>query len=119
MVEVIFGLVILELGILAAFGMVLISQRSLHRAEVTLRGVLEAGWIADSLFQSGAHGSGSVRHPWGEVSWSQASTPIPALRFTVWSPAQADTVFRFIAVEPSENLLSSFPDPPPLGGLPW
>jgi hypothetical protein len=117
MVEVVVGLVVFEVGILAIFGMVLLAQRNFQRAEVTLRGILEASWIADSLFHSGSSGSGSIRRPWGEVRWSEESTPVRGLRFSVWSPVQGDTVVRFFAVEPPQGILPTFPDPPG-GGAP-
>jgi hypothetical protein len=118
LVEVVLCLLILQVGIIATFGMVLLSQRSFHRAEVTLRGVLEAGWIADSLFSSGTVEDGFLHLPWGDVFWWKESSPVPGLRFSVWSPALEDTVVKHFAVEPAVGILPDFPDPPG-GGLPW
>lgn len=116
LVEVILGLLLLQLGILAAFGMVLLSQRSFNRADVTLRGVLEAGWMADSIFAVGGSGAGSQRHPWGELSWSAESSPVPGLRFTVWSPVHGDTLVRWFAPSPVRSSPPAVPFPAS-GGL--
>ena len=53
--ELIVALLVLELGVLAVAGTLLLAQRNMARAELILRGVLEAGWIGDSL--SGAEGA--------------------------------------------------------------
>jgi hypothetical protein len=118
LVEVVLGLLILQVGILATFGMILLAQRSFQRAEVTLRGVLEAGWIADSLFLSGSPGDGFLGFPWGDIHWSEDSAPVPGLRFHVWSPAQGDTLVSLFLVAPSAGLVPSFPSPSE-GPGPW
>jgi hypothetical protein len=118
LVEVVLALLIFQVGIMAIFGMVLLSQRNFQRAEVTLRGVLEAGWIADSLFGVGSSGNGSLDRPWGKIEWSEESTPVPGIRFSVWSPVQGDTLVRVFSVKPPEGVFMSFPDPSG-GGLPW
>jgi hypothetical protein len=86
LVELIFALLILQVGVLATAGMFLISQQSLRRAELTLRGVLEAGWVADSLVMMGAVGSGKTSPLWGELLWSPVSTPVQGLRVSAWVP---------------------------------
>lgn len=109
MIEVIVGFLILQVGILAVFGMILLSQRSFQRAELTMRGVLEAGWIADSLFHSGSSGRGSLDRPWGEISWSEESMPVRGLRLSLWSQTQGDTLVRLFIPEPFPDPSDAFP----------
>ena len=62
LVELLLALLLLQVGILATAGMVLLSQQNFRRAELTLRGLLEAGWIADSLARAGGGGpKGRIR----------------------------------------------------------
>ena len=50
-------------------GMFLLSQQNFTRAELTLRGVLDAEWIADSLAALGTPVPGQMTTPWGELLW--------------------------------------------------
>lgn len=116
LVELLLALVIFQVGVLATAGMILLSQRNFRRAELTLRALLEAGWIADSLARAGGSGSGMISFPWGEISWSPESGPVPSLRVSAWSLLEEDT----LAVVWSLPLLTSAeepsPDPPPSAG---
>ena len=68
--EVVFALLLFQVGVLAVAGTFLLAQASFGRAEQTLRGVIEAAWIGDSLAAAGAVGSGSHQYPWGQVVWA-------------------------------------------------
>ena len=100
LVEVVLALLLLQVGVLATVGMVLLSQRNFRRAELTLRGVLEAVWVADSLSGSGSGGPGATLRPWGEVSWVDASTPVKGLRVSAVSSLEADTLATVLALPP-------------------
>jgi hypothetical protein len=112
LVELVLSLLVFQVGILAVFGMILLSQRNLQRAELTLRGILEAGWIADSLFRSGSQGDGSLPRPWGEIHWSEDSEPVPGLMFHIWSPTLGDTLSTIFEVAPAMGFGPGFPVPP-------
>lgn len=109
-IELIIALVILQIGVLATAGMILLAQRNLVRAELTLRGVVESRWVADSLAQAGATGSGGRVVDWGELAWSPSSDPIPALRVSAWSPLLRDTLVSLLALSPLTTLISTWPD---------
>ena len=117
LVEVTVGFLILQIGILAVFGMILLSQRSFQRAELIMRGVLEFVLFVDSLFLSGSYGSGSRDLSWGEISWSEESMPVQGLRFFLWSQTQGDTLVRLCRPEPLPDPSPAFPYPSP-GGIP-
>jgi type II secretory pathway pseudopilin PulG len=110
LIEVILALFLLEVGILATVGMFLLSQRNFRRAELTLRGILEAGWVADSLGSSGSVDPGHLVRPWGEIHWAPESTPVGGLRVSVWSPVEEDTLARVFAVSPTGFPHRSWPD---------
>ena len=69
LLELILALVILEVGLLGVAGMVLTAQKNLSRAQLVLRGTLEAREAGDSLLVSGLEGVGEVFLPWGILRW--------------------------------------------------
>jgi type II secretory pathway pseudopilin PulG len=92
LVELLLALLLFQVGLLATAGMVFLSQQNFRRAELTLRGMLEAGWIADSLARAGEGEAGTASFPWGEIRWSPASSPVPSIRVSAWSPLEGDTL---------------------------
>ena len=71
LLELILALVILEVGLLGVAGMVLTAQRNFSRAQLVLRGTLEAREAGDSLLVSGTEGEGEVLLPWGILRWRE------------------------------------------------
>ena len=111
LIELIIALFLLEVGILATAGLFLLSQQNYRRAEVTLRGVLEARWVADSLAPSGVQNSGQLLHSWGEIQWAPENAPVRGLRISVWSPVVGDTVVTVFSVMASGSHGLPWPDP--------
>jgi Tfp pilus assembly protein PilV len=70
--EVVLALLLVQVGVLAAAGVFYLAQESLVRAELTLRGLIEADWIGDSLATIAEPGPGSAQFPWGQVTWTQS-----------------------------------------------
>jgi len=69
LLELILALLIFQVGLLGVAGMVLTAQRTLIRAELILRGTLEARRVGDSLLASGEEEDGELEEPWGQLSW--------------------------------------------------
>ncbi len=90
--ELLVALVVFQVGLLGVAGMVLTAQRNLTRAELTVRGVLEAQLMADSVRDGGGEGSGRAVHPWGEVSWAPAPGIPGGVRAVAFSNHGGDTV---------------------------
>ena len=114
LVEMVLALLLLQVGILATVGMVLLSQENFRRAELTMRGVLEAAWIADSLSRAGGDGPGSTPRPWGEVSWVDMSIPIDGSRVSAVAPLEADTLATLLAFPPLRVSVPLWPDTVPM-----
>ena len=110
LVEVVLALLLLQVGILATVGMILLSQENFRLAELTLRGVLEASWTADSLSQVGGGGSGVTPRVWGELLWEPMSVPIEGLRVSAVSPLEKDTLATVLALPPLNSSGLSWPD---------
>ena len=106
--ELIVALLILELGILAVAGSILLAQRNMARAELTLRGVLEAAWIGDSL--SGREGaeagsSGSREFSWGSVEWDRADLGIGGFQLAATRGRGEDTLATLFLWPPLPDTL--------------
>ena len=54
LLELVLALLLFQVGLLAAAGLVHLSQVNFRRAELTVRATLEADWIGDSLLAEGA-----------------------------------------------------------------
>jgi type II secretory pathway pseudopilin PulG len=106
LLELMFALVVFQVGVLGTAGLVLMAQRNLMRAELTVRGVLEARLVADSVMDAGAGGSGSAEHPWGEVSWSPAPGVPGGVRAVAFANHVGDTV-AVVTVWPSPGMEST------------
>ncbi len=100
LVELVFALLVLQVGLLATAGLVFLAQESMLRAELTVRGVIEARRVADSLARSGDGGSGTLAYPWGEVSWPLPPDGLGGVRVVAVSAERGDTLGRARAWEP-------------------
>lgn len=69
LLELILALLLFEVGLLAVAGMVLLGQRTLTRAQLTMRGTVAARRVGDSLLATGAMGEGEIARPWGGLRW--------------------------------------------------
>lgn len=117
LVELILALLIFQVGLLGVAGTVLLAQRNLLRASVTVRGVVEAGWVADSLTREGSGGSGSLSRPWGEISWGPASDGLGGLRVAALWELGGDTLAVFLAWPPVPDSLVGLSRPSVLGAV--
>lgn len=99
LMELVVALLIFQVGLLAVVGLVYLAQQNLLRSEITLRGVLAAEWIADSLEGVADPGEGLKDRPWGEVSWRPATDRMGGTVVTVFSPLFGDTLVRLRALE--------------------
>jgi hypothetical protein len=114
LLELILALFLFQVGMLAAAGLVHLSQVNLRRAELTVRAILEAEWVGDSILSLGSMTPGVATYPWGDLSWSVLSSPIPALRIAAWAEIEGDTLFTLLALPPLPTGPPIIPaDPPP------
>jgi len=110
LVELLVALLLLQIGLLATTGMILLAQRNLILAEVTLRATLEAEAAADSLLLAGEGGDGGLPRPWGELRWGPHPSGGGALRVLGLSASGADTLAQ----------VTAWPFPAGYaGGYPW
>ena len=114
LIEVVLALLLLQVGVLATVGMVFLSQENFRRAELTLRGVLEAAWTADSITRAGGGGPGATLRPWGEIAWVGMGSPVPGFRVSAYSDLEADTLVTVLALPPLRGPLLLWPDSVPL-----
>jgi Tfp pilus assembly protein PilV len=90
LLELILAILIFQVGILGVAGMVLTAQRTLTRAQLILRGTLEAREVGDSILSAGAVGAGEMMRPWGGLSWTDEG---PAgLKVVATMPGGEDTL---------------------------
>lgn len=113
LLELVLALVLFQVGLLAAAGLVHRSEVNFRRAELTVRATLEADWIGDSLLAQGALTPGAATFPWGDLQWSVLSSPVPALRIAAWSEVEGDTLLAILALPPLPMAPSIAPVPPP------
>jgi Tfp pilus assembly protein PilV len=71
LLQLILALLLFEVGLLSVAGMVLVGQRTLNRAQLTMRGTLEGKRVGDSLLATGARGDGEASRPWGVLRWTE------------------------------------------------
>jgi hypothetical protein len=112
LVELLVAILVLQLGVLAVTGTVLLAQRTMSRAQLTLRAVLEAEWIGDSILAREGEevGSGSTVLPWGSVEWTPADLGIGGLRLVATLGPGEDTVaVVFLWPRLPDTLLSAPP----------
>lgn len=104
LVELIFALLVLQFGILAAAGLVLLAQKNLNHAELVTRGVLEVGRVADSLARGGEEGSGSLDYSWGRILWGVPENGLGTLEVVAVPLSGEDTLARAISWGPLATL---------------
>jgi hypothetical protein len=102
LVELIIALLLFQVGLFSTAGLVLLAQRNMVRARLTLRAVTEGGWVADSLVEEGARSPGSLPRPWGEISWIPDPEGLGGVKVFATGPGTGDTL----------AVLLSFPPPP-------
>jgi len=100
LVEVIFALLLFQVGLLGTAGMIFMAQQNLLRAELTVRGILEAGIMVDSLERGGELTTGERRYLWGEVSWAPSSDEIGGVIVHAISTRLGDTLVVLRALIP-------------------
>lgn len=81
LVEVIVALLILEVGILGVVGTLLLSSRTLARAEAVERGVLGAERVFDSLRGGAAPPTGSWTDGEGTATWTTSGADSVRIRY--------------------------------------
>lgn len=111
LLELIFGLFVFQVGLLAVAGMVFLAQQNLLRSQLTLRGLLEAERVVDSLQRGGADGEGQRSFEWGQVIWAPASDEVGGVEVKVFAPAVVDTVVELRALPRAENTWSPVHQP--------
>ena len=102
LVELVLALLIFQIGLLATAGMVFLAQRSLLRAELTVRATLASDLVADSLEEVGESSAGRREYPWGEITWTPASDEIGGLFVLASSSLIGDTLVTLRALTPRE-----------------
>ena len=70
LLEVVVGLVVLEVALLGAVGTLTLAQRLLSRAELLHLATQGTAEVADSLENAGAVQAGALITDWGRVRWS-------------------------------------------------
>ena len=113
LLELVLALLLFQVGLLAAAGLVHLSQVNFRRAELTVRATLEADWIGDSLLAEGDLAPGVSTFSWGDLHWSVLSSPVPGLRIAAWSELEADTLLALLALRPLAMSPSIVPVLPP------
>ncbi len=69
LVEVVVALILLEIGVLAAAGTLVLASRALGRAERIERAVAALELVADSIGAAGSGADGARPFPGGRVLW--------------------------------------------------
>lgn len=92
LVELVFALLVFQVGMLGTAALVFLAQRSMLRAELTVRAVLETSWVADSLSRSGEAGAGTLDYPWGRLSWARSADRLGGIEVVAVSPEGRDTL---------------------------
>jgi hypothetical protein len=102
LVELVLALLVFQIGLLATAGMVLLAQRSLLRAELTVRATLASDLVADSLEEVGEASTGRRGYAWGEIAWTPASDEIGGLLVFASSTLLGDTLVTLRALIPED-----------------
>jgi type II secretory pathway pseudopilin PulG len=90
LLELILALLLFEIGLLGVAGMMLVGQRTLTRAQLTMRGTLEAKRVGDSLLDAEALGEGESTRSWGGLYWMAPEDG--GLRIVATGADRADTL---------------------------
>lgn len=106
LIEVLIGLLLLEIGLLATGGMIFQAQQNLTRAALSTRAVLQARRTADSLVRVGDLGGGHRSVPWGELRWTGVSGGPPGIQVVAVGWVPEDTLAIAMAwADPPDSLL--------------
>lgn len=97
LVEVVVAVLILEVGLLACAGMILSAQRTLARARLLQRAVMEASRTADSLTEVGWSVKGSRPFLGGMVEWIPEDDGRDGVRIFSVGIEPGDTLIRMRA----------------------
>jgi len=119
LLELVLALLVFEVGVLGVAGMVYQGQRTLSRAQLIMRGTLEAKRVADSILTGSGTGAGAgnLLFPWGEVAWAPAGGGV--LRIVATGSAPSDTLAALLAwPRPGGEETGPFLEVPGGGGSP-
>jgi hypothetical protein len=97
LVEVVVAVLILEVGLLACAGMILSAQRTLARAKLLQRAVMETSRTADSLTEVGWSVKGSRPFLGGTVEWIPEEDGRDGVRIFSVGIEPGDTLIRMRA----------------------
>lgn len=92
LLEVMVALVLLQLGLLAVAGMVLVSQQTLNRGDAVLRGTLGAVRLGDSLLRSGEPRGGTREEAFGRLEWEPTGDGEGSIRVRALASEGKDTL---------------------------
>jgi Tfp pilus assembly protein PilV len=93
LVEVIVALLVLEVGLLGATGMLVLASASMRRAGLIEEGAAQAAEVADSLERIEQRGSGSVERGVWRITWEPAG-PMTRVRAELESGGAAPVELR-------------------------
>jgi prepilin-type N-terminal cleavage/methylation domain-containing protein len=115
LLEVIFALLLLTVGLLATAGIVQSAQHALSRGVLIQRGVLESTRTADSLRERGWTTGGERAFPGGRVEWVPEGTWAEGIRVFALGGQRNDTLVRLrvwslVASGPPQGQGESSPD---------
>jgi len=97
LVEVVVALILLEIGVLAAAGTLVLASREMGRAERIERAVATLEMVADSIAAAGSGADGARAFPGGRVLWSRAGAGSRAHLVAV--DASGDTLAEIVLPE--------------------
>lgn len=81
LVEVVVALLILDVGLLGAMGLIVLAQRTLAEADLVERGVADLEGVLDSLGWAAQPGGGARDVQAGRIEWSVGADGTLGLRF--------------------------------------
>jgi len=81
LVEVLFALVVLEVGILGVLAMTLQAQKTLLAAVALENASRAVEWLADSLSSTGWGGPGSIETGQGLIRWTREADGLVTITF--------------------------------------
>jgi len=82
LIEVVIALLVLEVAVIGAVGVLGLASSTFGRAEVLERAATETEGLLDSLAHAPAATADSVRRPWGVIAWSLDDSARIGLRAT-------------------------------------
>jgi Tfp pilus assembly protein PilV len=113
LVETLVAVLVLEVGLLACAGMILSAQRTLARARLLQRAVMETSRSADSLTELGWSVKGSRAFPGGKVEWIPEEDGRNGVRIFSVGIESGDTLIRMRAWSLAQDAEKGPPRGPP------